>query len=547
MCGIIAANFTDPESVKRSLISLSSRGPDNQHYLTINGRFLGHSLLSLFSQDIKNSQQPIQHNGITVCANGEIYNYRELKTDLEGSGYIFTTTSDCEVIVHGLHKYGLEILNKLDGEFCFVSFNSLTDTWICATDRFGTKPLKYSKINSRFVIGSTVESIINIDHDLKSDLDIESIKFCLYNQVFQDDKTFLSKIMSIPSASVLVFNETTGYFNISRYTNGNRESQSVDLDKVDYLLERAVLKRLNPNNKISLSLSSGVDSSIIALYLKKNNIDFSSYTVDFTGSEYSELWDVVNFGGRHDLGINVVSISPDDLKNNFVKSILNAESLAINSHVAAKFILNNKSKSDGHKISFTGDGADEIFYGYSHFHTHDPYQFISNSEATSLKMSNLLEGEFIDSSYSIRNPLKTAKDIYQEYWLNNYGLKIIGDSQSASIGQEHRYPFLDYDLNDYLNTIADFKDINYPSKTILRQVMARYDVVQSNIPKKPFTGHLIDFSWKKMYQEWVIENDKLHSTGLFNRNKIEKWIESPNSSIVTTQLISLGILLRTYG
>lgn len=77
--------------------------------------------------------------------------------------------------------------------------------------------------------------------------------------------------------------------------------------------------------------------------------------------------------------------------------------------------------------------------------------------------------------------------------------------------------------------------------------MARYDIVQSNIPKKPFTGHLIDFSWKKMYQEWVIENDKLHSTGLFNRNKIEKWIESPNSSIVTTQLISLGILLRTYG
>jgi asparagine synthase (glutamine-hydrolysing) len=547
MCGIIAVNFTDGESIKRSLISLSSRGPDNQHYLTINGRFLGHTLLSLFSPDIKNSQQPIQDNGITVCANGEIYNYRELKTDLERWGYQFKTTSDCEVIVHGLHKYGLELLNKIDGEFCFVSFNSLTNLWICATDRFGTKPLKYSKINSRFIIGSTIESIVNIDDDLKGDLDIESIKFCLRNQVFQDDRTFLSRIMSIPSASVLTFNETTGYFNVSNYTKPTRESELVDLDRVDYLLERAVIKRLNPDNKISLSLSSGVDSSIIAIYLKKNNIDFSCYTVDFKGSQYSELQDVINFSGRHELEVNTVSISPDDLKNNFVNGILNAESMAINSHVAAKFILNNKSKADGHKISFTGDGADEIFYGYSHFHTDDPYQFISNSEATSLKMSNLLDGVCFDSSHSIRNSYKTAKDIYQEYWLNNYGLKIIGDSQSASIGQEHRYPFLDYDLNDYLNTISNFKDNNYPSKTILRQIMARYDIVQSNIPKKPFTGHLIDFSWKKMYQEWVIENDKLHSTRLFNRNRIEKWIESPDSSIVTTQLISLGILLRTYG
>jgi asparagine synthase (glutamine-hydrolysing) len=547
MCGVIAANFTDRESVKRSLISLSSRGPDNQHYLTINGRFLGHTLLSLFSPDIKNSQQPIQDNGITVCANGEIYNYRELKTDLEGSGYQFKTTSDCEVIVHGLHKYGLELLNKIDGEFCFVSFNSLTNLWICATDRFGTKPLKYSKINSRFIIGSTIESIVNIDDDLRGDLDIESIKFCLRNQVFQDNRTFLSRIMSIPSASVLTFNETTGYFNVSNYTKPTRESELVDLDRVDYLLERAVIKRLNPDNKISLSLSSGVDSSIIAIYLKKNNIDFSCYTVDFTGSQYSELSDVIKFSRRHALEVNTVPISPDDLKNNFVKGILNAESMAINSHVAAKFILNNKSKADGHKISFTGDGADEIFYGYSHFHTDDPYQFISNSEATSLKMSNLLDGVCFDSSHSIRNSYKTAKDIYQEYWLNNYGLKIIGDSHSASIGQEHRYPFLDYDLNDYLNTISNFKDNNYPSKTILRQIMARYDIVQSNIPKKPFTGHLIDFSWKKMYQEWVIENDKLHSTGLFNRNRIEKWIESPDSSIVTTQLLSLGILLRTYG
>jgi asparagine synthase (glutamine-hydrolysing) len=547
MCGVIAANFTDGESVKRSLISLSSRGPDNQHYLTINGRFLGHTLLSLFSPDIKNSQQPIQDNGITVCANGEIYNYRELKTDLEGWGYQFKTTSDCEVIVHGLHKYGLELLNKIDGEFCFVSFNSITNLWICATDRFGTKPLKYSKINSKFIIGSTIESIVNIDDDLRGDLDIESIKFCLRNQVFQDNRTFLSRIMSIPSASVLTFNETTGYFNVSNYTKPTRESELVDLDRVDYLLERAIIKRLNPDNKISLSLSSGVDSSIIAIYLKKNNIDFSCYTVDFTGSQYSELSDVIKFSRRHALEVNMVPISPDDLKNNFVKGILNAESMAINSHVAAKFILNNKSKADGHKISFTGDGADEIFYGYSHFHTDDPYQFISNSEATSSKMSNLLDGVCFDSSHSIRNPYKTAKDIYQEYWLNNYGLKIIGDSQSASIGQEHRYPFLDYDLNDYLNTISNFKDNNYPSKTILRQIMARYDIVQSNIPKKPFTGHLIDFSWKKMYQEWVIENDKLHSTGLFNRNRIEKWIESPDSSIVTTQLLSLGILLRTYG
>jgi asparagine synthase (glutamine-hydrolysing) len=545
MCGIVCGNIVDDEFINRALISLSSRGPDGNGVVKIDNVFLGHTLLSIFTENP--TAQPIWSNDKTVvgCVNGEIYNYRILRRILENNGYVFDTDSDSEVLVHGIHWKGKEFVKYLDGEFCFVTYNTKSKLWICAVDTFSTKPLKYYLDRTSFFIASNAKALFELG--IKLHIDNESCLFSFASQCLPNGKTLFKNILTIPPSYILTIDDD---LNSSLEKYACSDSFDTDLDNIEFLLESAILGRVPKYKKLAVALSSGIDSSSIAYYLKKNEFDFQCFSIDFPGSMYSESSDILEFCKRHDISTMFVNITDKDLISNFPIVVLNSENLSMNPHAVGKYLMNKEMLRQGYKVCLTGDGADELFYGYSHFHTDNEFQFLIDSANIGKKYLDIFSksSEEIFNLNCISNEIQgSAQDLYYKYWLSEYGLKILGDSQSASIGQEHRYPFLDRDMHTHINSIRNFRSLNYPSKQVLRKIVSKWDHVLAGIPKKPFISPIIDKNWLHLFESYVFENNIFFDLDLFERNKMITYIrqlksETFPSSIILSQILSLGIL-----
>lgn len=540
MCGIICGNFKNRDKeLFHSLSLLSKRGPDNSNLYINDNIFLGHTLLSIFSNE--NDIQPLWSNdqSIVVCVNGEIYNYYELRIFLETKGYIFTTESDSEIFVHGIHHYGKNFFQYINGDFAVVSYNFIKKEWICAVDQYGTKPLRYYLNSGKFLISSNIKSLKSF---LDLSIDIQSCLFSLATQCLPIGKTLFKNIHSIPSGHILTVNNN--FSNLEKY-----ETIFKTKDSIEHLLERSILNRVPKNKKLSLVLSSGIDSSTIAYYLTKNKVEFQSYAIDFPGTEFSEIENIKQFAQRHNISLKIISIYNKDLLNNFVDTVYNSENLSINPHAVGKLLVNKKMLEDGYKVCLTGDGADELFFGYPHFHTNNQYQFLTESEYRAKLVKELLLPNIEFNISPIQKENNTVQNLYINYWLSEYGLKILGDSQSAEIGQEHRYPYLDQILYKKLLNEKDFKNQNKPSKMVLRNIVRKWDNILADIPKKPFASPPLDKTWLPMFENFVINNDKFFNIEIFDKNKLIQYIYKLNSielpnRIILTQILSLGILIK---
>ena len=165
MCGITGIQSLNKDSLdnKTHLINmtnaLSHRGPDGKGYYFGKRTFLGHRRLSIIG--IEDGGQPLfnKDKTIVVTYNGEVYNYPELKIDLEKKGYVFKTSTDTEVLIHMYSEYGENFIKLLNGMFCFALFDERKDTLLIGRDRFGVKPLYYQIIKNKLVFASEINSL----------------------------------------------------------------------------------------------------------------------------------------------------------------------------------------------------------------------------------------------------------------------------------------------------------------------------------------------------------------------------------------------------
>jgi len=548
MCGIISGNKAiSDDNIELALNSLSNRGPDSRNFCRIGETvFLGHTLLSITSE--QPIIQPIWSNDRTLvgCVNGEIYNYEILRHFLETKGYVFQTDSDSEVIIHGVHWIGKDFVRYLNGEFCFVVYNTDSNEWICAVDTFGTKPLRYYLDKGEFLISSTVKalSVMNI----AIQIDKKSCMFSLASQCLPMGRTLFIGIDTIPPSHTLTIDANMNS-KLEHYKIGTPRPIA-EVDYIESLLESAIIRRIPRHQNLSVVLSSGIDSSSIAYYLKKNNAKFQCFSIDFPGSIYSESNDIREFCKFHDISTTFIDITDTDLIINFPIVTLNSENLSINPHAVGKYLVNQEMIKQGYKVCMTGDGADELFYGYPHFYTNDKFQFLTDSAALGSRFPEIMTKsgkEMLDLECILKDSSGTAQELYYRYWLSEYGLKLLGDSQSASLGQEHRYPFLDTVLHNHIGSIEDFKLLNHPSKHVLRNIVRTWDSKLADMPKKPFTSPVIDQNWLPLFQKYVFENIKFFELDIFDKNLLIPYIERlttdtlPNR-IVLSQILSLGIL-----
>ena len=278
MCGILGIYYKeqskifDKNSFSKLLQLLNHRGPDSSGVYQNNNFIFGMKRLSIIDQD--NGDQPLSsfyNNDYKIIFNGEIYNYLQLKSELEKENFIFKTKSDTEVVLNLYIKYGESCLNKLNGMFSFAIYKASTGEIFIARDRFGKKPLYFSDNNECFIFSSEITPIMQSGL-IKSQLNYEAIIDTLSLWYISEPKTIIKNIYQLNPGHYLKINRNN--FQVSKWWNHNFKASNLNFKesaaKLEFLIEDSVKLRLNSDVKIATTISGGIDSGLISYFYSKN-------------------------------------------------------------------------------------------------------------------------------------------------------------------------------------------------------------------------------------------------------------------------------------
>ena len=378
MCGVCGIyNFNQQEidlEVLKSINSkLEKRGPDSGGVFSDKYVGLGNRRLKII--DFEGGDQPFYNESrdIILVYNGEIYNYLELKQELEVLGHQFKSKSDTEVLLKMYETFGEKMLDKINGMFAFSIWNKNTDTLLIARDRLGIKPLYYHTNKSGLIFSSTLNSMINL---YEKKIDEDSILFYLFAGYIPSPKTIWKNFYKLePGHYITIKNNNIKikkYWDITVNESNKINSKNINthFEKIKETIINSSKIQSRSDANVGVFLSGGIDSSIITkLYAENSNKKFNTYTLDFEGKKNNEI-------------DNVRSLIKDNKNINNIYEIL---SLSKNKEVLEKifkifdepnsdsasipsFLLSKSSKDNNDKVVLNGCGGDELFGGYDRYY-----------------------------------------------------------------------------------------------------------------------------------------------------------------------------------
>ena len=366
MCGFVG--FTnhikdDGTILEKMMDRIVHRGPDSAGKFVDNDVALGFRRLSII--DLAEGDQPMfnEDKSLVLVFNGEIYNFKILREELQKKGHVFANNSDSEVLLHGYEEWGEELVPKLRGMFAFVIFNRRDRSLFAARDMFGIKPFYYTFMGESFIFGSEIKAFL--DHpEFKKKLNEEALAHYLSFQYSPTEETFFKDVFKLPPAHYFTFKD--GKMEKTRYWRPNFEPQDGVLDYfadiTDNTVRESVAAHKIADVEVGSFLSSGIDSSYIAEAAKVDK----TFTVGFEspdGDRYNEISYAKDFAKT----INVENISkvitPEEYWTSFPKIQYHMdEPLADPAAIALYFV--SRLASEHVKVVMSGEGADELFGGY---------------------------------------------------------------------------------------------------------------------------------------------------------------------------------------
>jgi asparagine synthase (glutamine-hydrolysing) len=514
MCGIFASlgHEVAETALEQVFRVLHHRGPDGRGlYVDDSAKLtLAHTRLAVI--DLQTGEQPLQSEDgdVVVVVNGEIYDFERIRSSLEAKGYRFKSKSDSEVIVYLYKEYGLGCFGQLRGEFAFLLYDRPKRLLVAARDRFGIKPLYFSRLADGFVFGSEMKAIFASEL-VKPKLDVSALD-PLLDQDPDRVRFPFEGIEHVPPASYLTVDLQTRDARVTRYWSSEiPDEAAVAVPKpfgdapenaaqaVLRELEEAVRIRLRADVPVGLYLSGGVDSSFVGALMKQNrNSELHSFSISFVGSGRDERHyakRAAEYVGtiHHELAVTKAMLW-DNLERCLWFSELPFVSLA----PVGKFLLSNEARKHV-TVVLTGEGADEVFLGYRSFFQNairDTRSPSSRTKRTSaglrrLKVTNL-SAETVEKlsllifHKSQRHRVAVARatprerheaskpviNAVQEARLAGMPLDILcylGDREEMAHSLEARLPFLDHKLYDAAKSIpVDFKMRDGVEKAVLR-------------------------------------------------------------------------------
>lgn len=408
MCGIFGW-LTDSDKaapdfeVGRKLTDLLvHRGPDDQGYRIIKNCFLGHRRLSIIDITTAGRQPFSSPDGrYHMVFNGEIYNYPELKKELEEAGVRFATRSDTEILIHAYMNWGVKCLDRLEGMFVFAVYDGVKEELFLCRDHIGQKPLYYTYSDGNFVFSSELRSIIKHPY-AEPRLDMESLlKYNLYDFV-PYDRSILANVHKLQAGHYLILKDRT--VKIRQYWEsvpGQNLNLTIDdaIEELDGLLLSSVEKHLRADVPYGVFLSGGMDSSLIVSYarrvLGKSDLKTFSVAVDFENFNESAVATAVakKYGTRH----KVLHLGEKELQNSIDVMLSHLdEPMADPGVINAHFISAHAVKEI--KVALAGDGGDELFGGYITFKAEKIAKVFDKSPAWMISLLKYFVSRFVPSS-----------------------------------------------------------------------------------------------------------------------------------------------------
>ncbi|HSC53854.1 MAG TPA: asparagine synthase (glutamine-hydrolyzing) [Phnomibacter sp.] len=378
MCGIAGIiNFNgqpvDKADLKLMTDAIKHRGPDGEGFYVYENVGFGHRRLAII--DLTDAgAQPMTRFGCTITYNGEIYNYIEIRQELEKKGIVFSTKTDTEVILAAYHVWGTECVQKFNGMWAFAIHDEAKQEVFFSRDRFGEKPLYYTQQNGRFIFCSEIKGLQQILKQLRPNL-LAVAKFIVHEKAEDFQTTFYDQIEKLPAAHNLHINLYTGrqrlinYYRPDENIDGKQQNERDLINTFLSLFRHSVSIRLRSDVPVGTCLSGGIDSSAIAsaaspLFRLKNNDVFSAVTacsIDPTNDDRNYASAVAE-----KLGLNWIPILPEmgEFQQAIQHAILVQEEPVVSSSTIMQYFVMKAAKEAGLKVMLDGQGADELLLGY---------------------------------------------------------------------------------------------------------------------------------------------------------------------------------------
>ena len=571
MCGIsgvisFTSNYPKQDTINLMVKNILHRGPDAHNTMLYNRIALGHTRLSILDLS-ESGNQPFYSTdrNYIIVFNGEIYNYIELKKELEiNFNCTFTTSTDTEVLLQAYIHWGENCLHKLNGMFSFAIYNIQNDTLFCARDRFGVKPFYYHLDDEKLTFASEPKAIISTLSD-KPKADHQRIyDYLIFNRTDHDAQTFFEGILKLPHGHTLkvIKNKVS----INKWYDLKKESKESLKTSKEFrdIFKSAINLRLRSDVPIGLTLSGGLDSSSIVSSLihdfnKKDVNSFSAVYGENKKGDESKFIDVY----RDDLS-NMHFVTPNSQEllndlNDFIET--QQEPFGTTSIYANYKIMKEANKTV--RVMLNGQGADEYLAGYHYFYGNFYYDLFKSFKWITLLKEMIIYVKNNKSLFAIKSfifyllpstlqsnlKVKQKKVIHQEFIKkykksSNVPAKLFGkvslfenlinhfeyklehllkwdDRNSMRFGIESRNPFLDYRLVQLtIGTPNSFKINKGITKSILREAMK--DILPTKIANRKdkigFSTPEDDWFRTTQFQEIIFEI--LKSNSFKNRNII---------------------------
>jgi asparagine synthase (glutamine-hydrolysing) len=388
MCGIVGIIERDPErpvaasDVQRMVRTLNHRGPDEEGSVLLPG--VGLAMRRLAIVDLAGGQQPFANEDgtVQVVANGEIYNFADIKAELTARGHRFRSRADVEVLVHAYEEYGEAFLERVRGMFALALWDGRSRTLLAARDRAGEKPLYYTLTPQGLRLASEIKALLSRP-EVDREMDLEALDQFLTYEYIIAPRTIFRSIQKLPAAHYLLYRQ--GEVTIRRYWDAADVQPRAwsDADAAEAIREtlgRAVRSQMMSDVPLGVFLSGGIDSSAVAMMLRgaPGGSDVSSFSMGFSDGSYNELpyaREVATLSGTaHHEG----TVTPD-VSALFDRLVVHLDEPFADVSLFPTFLVSQMAREHV-KVVLTGDGGDELFGGY------DAYE----AEALAAKWSGLV-------------------------------------------------------------------------------------------------------------------------------------------------------------
>jgi len=568
MCGICGIYMFDEEKkVERSILEkmtkkLRHRGPEGEGYFIKRNIGLGHTRLIIIDPETGKQPMSNENNFIWIVFDGEIYNYIELREFLIKKGHIFKTKSDAEIIIHLYEEYGENCLEYLRGMFAFALWDEKRKRLFIARDRIGKKPIYYYNKNGKFVFASEIKAILEFP-EYRKEINFEGINYLFaYDWWIPWSYTAFKDIYKMEPAAYFIIENgklTEEKYWIPDFKNKIKKREKEIIEEFYGLINESVRLRLRSDVLLGALLSGGVDSSSIVAIMKDYVSKVITFSIGFeekgkVDPEFLRARKIAKeFGTEH----YEILFTPQDLVKNISQLIINHDEPYVCITGLYTWFLTKFIKEKGVKVVLSGNGPDEVFWGY-------PSGVNLKIRSIINKWSKLLPGNFYEKisrlfpkrsnlKEKIRNlgvsfSYKLEKGIDENFLLNTeglfttnwpevssnygslakkyfdevenidlldaysymaymltyaYGLTLQADLDGMANGVEIRSPFLDQKIIEFAAKLSpDLKVKGFTPKGckyILKKTM------EKKLPKHLLYAEKLTFGTGITWEKWIVE------------------------------------------